>query len=103
MGIEAIALRVCAGLVIEREERTVANDRIGGGSKDAARVSVRPNDVSRGFGQGFLHGNGPGLKAGAEGQKGYMKQAMCERLASLIMVNQYLMTSRRDFVSDDRK
>jgi hypothetical protein len=53
VSVEPITFSVRALLVIEREQRTVPNDWIVGGSKDAMRVAVGPNNVSRGF--GHLH------------------------------------------------
>jgi hypothetical protein len=90
--IEPVALRVRARLVIEGEERAVANDWIGGGSEDTIRVAVGPDYVSR----GFRHARSPKKRPrmGSRGQvKRGTKQAMCEQTASLIMVNQPLTHS----------
>ena len=63
--VKPIAFSVCVRLVIEYEQRTVPNDRIIGGSEDAMRVAVSPNNVSRGFGHlHALQGNGPGWEPG---------------------------------------
>ena len=49
-GVKPIAFDVSARLVVEGEQRTIPNDRIGRGSKDALNVPLSPNDVSRGVG-----------------------------------------------------
>lgn len=73
VGVKPIAFSVRARLVIEGEQRTIPNDWIGGGSKDAMRVALSPNDVSRGVGHlPSLQRSGPGCDDGAVKSKGVL-------------------------------
>ena len=97
--MRGITFSVRALLVIEREQRTVPNDWIGGGSEDTVRVAVGPNDVSR----NFCHLSCPSRERprmrhrGREVKRGTQKLAMCERTSSLIVVNQPLTQTSQPF------
>ena len=90
MDVKPITFGACACLVIEGEQRTVPNDRIGGRSEDAMRVAVSPNNVAGGLCHFPAHSKerprmGPGPLSQIRPNAGLIEPA-----SSPIMVNQVL-------------